>query len=219
MKSNVELTNYLASKKKVDDVLALERITLDDIACFSKMERDSLAETSTEILNSLKGEEKKIFFSKIEQVVAVNFQNEFWEYNHRLITDAISKLMCTYCAMPSKSAIARETGLSRQTVTKHLKEYKTKSDYIEEMDRFNVMTSKVMASVGKSAMNGDMRASRLYLEMVGAVNKKSPGGMVVNEQNNYIQINNTILSQENLKKLSAEQLNQIELIVTGDAAR
>jgi len=195
--------------------LTLEKITLDDIACFSKMERDSLGETATKILNSLKGEEKSNFFSKIEQVVAVNFQNEFWEYNHLLITNAISKLMCTYGAMPTKSAIARETGLSRQTVTKHLKEYKTKSEYIEEMDRFNVMTSKVMASVVKSAVNGDIRASRLYLEMVGAINKKSPGGMIINEQNNYIQINNTILSQENLKKLSAEQLNQIELIVTG----
>lgn len=43
--------------------------------------------------------------------------------------------------------------------------------------------------------------------------------MVVNEQNNYIQINNTILSQEILQKLSPEQLNQIELIVTGSVGK
>ena len=49
--------------------------------------------------------------------------------------------------------------------------------------------------------------------MVGAINKQKPN-TVVNEQNNYIQVNNTILSQENLRQLSPEQLNQIESIIT-----
>ena len=75
------------------------------------------------------------------------------------------------------------------------------------------MSHNVPANVFKFANNGDMRAARLYLEMVGALNKQ-PAGTVVNAQNNYIQINNTILSQENLKQLSAEQLAQIENIVT-----
>jgi len=60
----------------------------------------------------------------------------------------------------------------------------------------------------------DGKAARLYLEMVGAINRQQPG-MVVNEQNNYIQVNNTILSQENLSALTAGQLNQIEHIITG----
>ncbi|HEY4325930.1 MAG TPA: hypothetical protein VGN20_18215 [Mucilaginibacter sp.] len=58
-----------------------------------------------------------------------------------------------------------------------------------------------------------MRAARLYPETVGAINKQHTN-TVVNEQNNYIQINNTILSQDNLKQLTAEQLNQIESIIT-----
>jgi hypothetical protein len=37
---------------------------------------------------------------------------------------------------------------------------------------------------------------------------------VRNNQSNCIQINNTILSQENLKRLTAEQLNQVESVVT-----
>ena len=57
-----------------------------------------------------------------------------------------------------------------------------------------------------------MKAARLYFEMVGATKKQS-AGTVINEQNNYIQINNTILSQENLKQLSEAQLNQIENII------
>lgn len=75
------------------------------------------------------------------------------------------------------------------------------------------MAHNILANVFRCAGNGDRKAARLYLEMVGALNKQ-PAGTVVNAQNNYIQINNTILSQENLKQLSAEQLAQIENIVT-----
>ena len=57
-----------------------------------------------------------------------------------------------------------------------------------------------------------MRAARLYFEMAGITNKQQ-ANTVINEQNNYIQINNTKLSQQNLEQLSAEQLNQIENII------
>jgi len=75
------------------------------------------------------------------------------------------------------------------------------------------MSHNILANVFKYAVKGDMKAARLYLEMVGAINKPQ-NNSVVNQQNNYIQINNTILSQENLKQLTAEQLNQIESIIT-----
>jgi len=76
------------------------------------------------------------------------------------------------------------------------------------------MVPKILANVCKLACNGDVKAARLYFETVGAINKRRPN-TVINERNNYIQINKTILSQENLKQLSKEQLNQIERIVSG----
>jgi len=69
-----------------------------------------------------------------------------------------------------------------------------------------------MAKVFQFAVNGDIRAAKLYLETIGTTHKQQ-SHTVVKSQNNHIQINNTILSQENLKRLSAEQLNQIEHIV------
>jgi hypothetical protein len=77
------------------------------------------------------------------------------------------------------------------------------------------MAPKMLAKVFKFASKGDMRAARLYFEMVGVLNTQQSNA-VVNEQNNYIQINNTILSQANLKQLTAEQLNQIESIITNN---
>ena len=69
------------------------------------------------------------------------------------------------------------------------------------------MSHNLLANVFNYAVNGDMKAARVYFEMIGAVNKQQ-GGTVINEPNNYIQINNTILSQENLKRLTAEQLDR-----------
>ena len=43
--------------------------------------------------------------------------------------------------------------------------------------------------------------------------KESSNRTFIHNQNNYIQINNTVLSQESLKLLSTEQLTQIENIV------
>ncbi len=80
------------------------------------------------------------------------------------------------------------------------------------MEQFKIMTTKLVAKVFKFAVNGDVRAGRFYWETVDATNNPQ-GNTVVNSQSNYIQINNVTLSQENLKCLSAKQLNQIETVV------
>jgi predicted transcriptional regulator len=121
-------------------------------------------------------------------------------------------MMRQYGTMPTKNAIAEKTGLSRQTVAKHLKEYQRHPEFTAEMEQFKFMAPSVLAGVFKNAINGDTKAARLYLEMAGTMNKQTTN-TVINEQNNYIQINNTILSQENLNQLTADQLNQIESIV------
>jgi len=210
---NTALTKFTDSKRKVKHLFALKKITPKDIEGFNELERDYLAETSAEILQQLKGDERDNFINKIAMIVPAETNSQIWEYNDYLISNAISNLMRAHGFMPDRTDIAKATGLSRQTIAKHLKEYKTHPEYAAELERFKFMAPKVLANVFKFALNGDMKAARLYFEMIGTVNKRQSGS-VVNEQNNYIQINNTILSQENLKQLSEEQLNQIENIIT-----
>ena len=205
------LTNVTAAKK-IDSLLAQTQITLQDIECLSTPERAQLAETATEILAQLQGEARDNFLDKIEPIVPASTKSGIWEHNHLVITSAISNFMRLHGIMPTKNAIAEETGLSRQTVAKHFTAYRSHPEFIAEMEQFKFMSHNILANVFKYASNGDMRAARLYFEMVGTINKQ-PAGTVVNAQNNYIQINNTILNQETLKQLSAEQLNQIEKIV------
>lgn len=214
MNAENTLTNLPPSYEKVSRVLGLRKITLADIEDFTGAERDYLGEITTEMLQQLTGEERDNFIAKITQIIPASTNDQIWEHNHFMIGRAITKLIGQYGTMPPKFAIARETGLSRQTVAKHLADYKAHPQYVAEMEQFKYMTPNILAGVCKRACNGDIKAARLYFEMVGALNKQQPN-TVINEQKNYIQINNTILSQENLKQLSKEQLNQIELIVSG----
>lgn len=76
------------------------------------------------------------------------------------------------------------------------------------------MTSKVLAKVYQFAVNGDVGAAKLYLNAMGCLNggQASQNTLIQNQQNN-IQINNTVISQETVKHLNAEQLNEIEEIL------
>ena len=44
-------------------------------------------------------------------------------------------------------------------------------------------------------------------------NGQNPNNTLIQNQNNYIQINGTVLSQETIKHLNSEQLNSIETIL------
>jgi predicted transcriptional regulator len=202
-----------ASLRKVDNLLAQTKITLEDIEDLTRAEREYMANRATKILAKLKGTARDNFLETIDLIIPACTKNDVWEQNHARISSTISSFMRRNGVMPTKNAIAEQTGLSRQTVAKHLAAYKEHPEYEDESEQFKFMTHTLLASVYRFATNGDMRAARLYLEMVGALNKQ-PAGTVVNEHKNYIQINNTILRQENLKQLSAEQLKQIEEIVT-----
>ncbi|MEP6613538.1 MAG: hypothetical protein ABJA76_16670 [Mucilaginibacter sp.] len=212
METETALANFAALEDKVIRLFALQKITLKDIEDFSGPERDFFSAAITERLQYLKGTERDDFMEKIKPVLPEKMNDLIWEHNHFVIGRAITKLMSQYGAMPPKTLIAEETGLSRYTVTKHLANYKLHPEHQAEMEQFKYLAPKILSGVCTAANNGDIKAARLYFEMVGALNKQQPN-TVVNKQNNYIQINNTILSQEKLQQLSAEQLNLIERIV------
>ena len=199
------LTN---SEKKITALMALETITINDLDNLDLAERQYLGVVCTKMLQNLRDAERDDFLKKIEPIM-LDSNQQVWEYNHQAITDAISRFTEEHGSMPTRNQLAEETGLSRQTISKHLKEYQSHPGHAEQIEQFKMMAPRLMAKVFQSATKGDIRAAKLYLETVGATGKQQ----VVKSQNNHIQINNTILSQENLNRLSAEQLSQIEHIV------
>lgn len=164
-------------------------------------------------LNTLKGVQLDSFIEKFSPLIFEDLKNQLWEKNHVAITQAISHHLSQYNSMPAKSQISEATGLSRQTVHKHMTEYSTHPAFIGQAEQFKFMGERVMSKVLESAINGDMKAARLYFDMLGQSERHVTPATLIKNQNNYIQINGTVLSQDIIKQLSPEQLNQIEGIL------
>ena len=208
------LQKFTESEAKINKILSLEQITRSALEPLSKPEQDRLFAVLTEQLNNSKGIERDKICKKIELFAPEETKNQLWEYNHNQITWAISTLMQDCGRMPTKREIATKTELSRQTVHKHLKEYASNPLYIQEIEQFRFMTSKVLAKVFKFAVNGDMGAAKLYFNVMGNLNNgQTSNNTLIQTQNNYIQINGTVLSQDNIKRLNPEQLEQMEAII------
>lgn len=114
--------------------------------------------------------------------------------------------------MPSASDIAHGTGLSRETVQKHLKERKTTDYYNERTETLRGLTHNVLAELYKMGMQQqNVKALKVFMDYFKE--DTIPKNTNINTQNNYIQINGTVLSQQAVQNLNIEQLNQIESII------
>lgn len=212
MKKNKSLQKFTNSKSKAEMLFELEKITYSDLAKLTIEEKAEAVKIMNEKMNSLKGVEFDNFIEKCIDVFDSSTKNQLWENNHRLITWAITALMQEYGRMPSKTEIAEKTELSRQTVHKHIKEYSTHPQYLIQNEQFKFMKNKVLARVFHYAVNGDMAAAKLYLNSMG-INENNKGNTLIQNQNNYIQINGLVLNQEIIKQLKPEQLLLIENVL------
>jgi hypothetical protein len=210
------LQKFTESKIKIDNLLSSGRqITIDGIKGLKLNDKGIgyLIDVLHKNLNKLEGVERDNFINNVYDLIDDNTKNQLWESNHNQITYAISTLIHELNRMPSKNEIAHKSELSRQTVHKHLSEYSKHPIYMEQIEQFRFLTSKVLAKVFHFAVNGDMGAAKLYFNVMGYLNGQLSNNTLIQNQNNYIQINGIVLSQETVKKLNPEQLYTIETIL------
>lgn len=171
---------------------------------------DKVIDIIDESFATLKGQERDEFIRYTMPLFDEDTKNQIWEYNHFRIICSISDLMQTYGRMPSKAELADNTGLSRQTIHKHLKNYTHHPLYQMHLEKFGIIAEKVLAKVFYYAVNGDMKAAKLFFDVLGK-NIGAPQNNFI--QNSFVQINQFKLSQEQIKQLSPEKLNEIESII------
>ena len=220
-KSLQKLTDF---EQKLLKLLSLERVTPKDISDFTDedrskffnylRERDAERElididSDSDLLPI--GVANDIFTKKFDALMSAETRNRKWEGNHNQIGYLISCLIKERGRMPSCAEIADCTGLSRQTITKHINEYRTHPLYRQQAEQFRLLSSRLLTHIYDFAIKGDMRAARLYFEATDSIGIRN--NTFIQNQNNYIQINKTVLSQENIKRLKPKQLKQIEAII------
>jgi hypothetical protein len=207
------LSKQQETEMKIQEMLGKGKLRKEDIKLFEDDQLKHLGPFFTKKLNELKGDAFDDFYDKIEAIVPHDTKNQLWERTHNNIVSAISTFMQDNGRMPSPFEIANKAELSVYSVKKHLKDYSKDDRYLNTIHRFEFMTSKVLAKVFKFAVNGDMRAAKLYFDVVGSLSGNSISNTLVNTQNNYIQINQLKLSQEIIQQLNEDQLGQIESVL------
>ncbi len=146
-----------------------------------------------------------------------------WESNHRCILNYIHEYAKEYYSIPSITDISKKTGLSRPTVYKHLSDT-TVQDYLgKQFKTFSLLIPEILGMLYSKCFNplaSDMetiRAAKTFLEFL-QFSSKYNNYITIHEQINYLTINNTTITQDQLKSLAPEKLLQIEDLIK-DAQR
>lgn len=100
--------------------------------------------------------------------------------------------------MPTIINLSKLIGLSRQTVTKHLKVFKENELYKEHKAQFQILGTSVLKQLFKLAMQGNVQACKIYLEAIGETNQSIKANQYIDkQQNNFnaLQVENLSLEQ------------------------
>ncbi|HXP51556.1 MAG TPA: hypothetical protein VN922_16485 [Bacteroidia bacterium] len=142
-----------------------------------------------------------------------------WEVNHEKITEAMRYLQRKQ-VKTTITNIAKLTGLTRKTIYKHLNESAPKpiQKTMGGVNKF--MMEEVVEHLCRKACYGDVKAARLYLELMGVI-KRSHNTINTNLINNTnaIMVNGLAFTEEMVQGLSPENLAQLEEFVKAAATK
>ena len=196
------------TQQKFDELMKLEKIEHHHLGILTADEKTLFLQTVHAKIPTLSGEE---FDNYVEQTKSLLDQEEIWEFNHSKIAVLVERYVIKNGTIPSVASIAYDTKLSRKTVSRHLNAYTGSTALKDKKNAMAIVMMQVMGKVSQKALAGDLKAARLYYDIVSTPQKpESP----TNKQNNYIQINNTQLNQQIIQLLEPEQLTQIEQIIS-----
>jgi hypothetical protein len=162
-------------------------------------------------MTNLVQEDLDKFVVNMEEMFDANGKKIIWDNNHTRILWAISNLTAKNNCFPSRSEISKETGLTRVTINKHLKNYYGSPQQQERQEDFVIMRERILAAAFKEARNGDMRAAKLFLD---ATANQAPSMHVKNQQNNFIQINGMEITEQQVNELPEDQRLQLQTILS-----
>ncbi|MBL7766985.1 MAG: hypothetical protein JNJ58_12865 [Chitinophagaceae bacterium] len=154
-----------------------------------------------------------------EGEIKMEFQNTIkrvtYDINRISIMRAIRDTANNQNKIPNQTEIARITGLSRTTIAKHMTDVYKDREYNELKQSSAVLLPRVIARLYTLGMEGNVKALKVFLDF----HKQDTGTTFIKGQNNYIQINETVLSQETIRQLNTEQINAIECILRAAAPK
>lgn len=203
----------LSYNEKEKKLLALDIISKEDLKILSPKELSRFQAKSNQLINSESDCYNEELFKKFVAFIPECQKHVVWEQNHFTITHEIHRFLEQYKVLPTINHLIYVTKLSRSTIENHLTEFTTNSHHKNYLNQMEFMVHKVLSKLLTSALQGDVKASRLFLEAIGHFKRDHLNTTYIKNQNNFLQINNTILTEESLKKLPRQKLRQIEELI------
>lgn len=140
-----------------------------------------------------------------------NDRNHTWTTNHRKIVKTVSRLTSSGGQFPSVHEISANTGLSRVTVTNHLKELNRGNVADMYQAKYNCLREDILQGLFFTAKMGEDATTKLKSAKLFLDNTKPPNQQ--NTTNNFIQINNVYIDSKTIAALPEADRKQIEDII------
>lgn len=195
----------------LSSILNADKLRLEDIWSLSDDQKKKIATILTAGYLTLGGEDRDNFLDKTDQIISQSSRSEIWERNHHCILNVISWQTITNRQIPTLKEIAEETGLSRVTVAKHLKEYYDSETFKEKENVYKFLREKLLTRVYSYAYEGNMRAAKIFIE--ASDQRQELKTEIHNQQNTFLQINGTIITLAQLNSLPIEKQRKIQKIL------
>ena len=183
---NKKIENSL-QKLTVSELIKSEIISKTDFDSLSKEDRTELITIMNGTFHDSKGKKKDEVLNQMSEIMTNDTKNALWENNHEIILQEMHNYIINYGRMPVMKSLEDKTNLSRQTITKHLKEYKESELFKDYKEQYKMLHSKVLDVVYKISMTGDIKACKLFLEATGEMIKAST--YIDKQQNNHTENN------------------------------
>lgn len=186
MKSKKNNNSKALQNFTFSELLKKEIITKDDLNSFSDEEQTEIFQTISKLYNEAKGKEKDKIYLQASEIIAPETKNSIWEVNHNQIICFIHNGIIQNNKMPTIIDLVEKTGLSRQTITKHLKEFKENDLYKEHKAQFQILATSVLKKLFDLSMNGSVQACKIFLDAIGETNQSIKANQYIDkQQNNY----------------------------------
>lgn len=133
-----------------------------------------------------------------------------WDQLHNTILRAMGDLIKLKQTMPTHADIAEWTGIHRNTVSAHLREYEDSPLFASQLEQYQFAAPAVIDGIMVRALDGDTRAAKVYLDALPKIRSwqvgtKKKGGTVV--------IKDLHLKQEDIDQLPEDTLNVLQSLL------
>jgi hypothetical protein len=172
-------------KLSVAELSKQDKITVDQFNQLTPKQQKKLIDVAQEQYNTAERSCKEVVLFRYDLLFDTKAKNKLYEHNHRNILYAIDRETRKTGWIPSVTAIAEATDLSRQTVTKHLQGFRDSDLHNEQQAKLETMRFSVLGFLYKLSVQGNLRACKMFLDYSNGNTPQSVGTFIDKQQNNY----------------------------------